>query len=241
MTAHWLRCWRADHDRSTRACHWRPFVGGGLVHVGSDMRSREAPLAPVYPAGTVEALLHTDLVTAQTRRVLEERLHAPAQHVPRFFDADHYATLRAVCHLLIPQPDRPEPIDLAAAVDDRLARNDGKGWRYASMPPDREAYPLGLRGIEESAQSMLGVAFVALDEDRQHQLLRAVQSGSASGGMWSRVPPALFFEELLAELVESYYSHPSAQEEIGYVGFADAHGWQQIGLDQPESHEPRPV
>jgi hypothetical protein len=196
--------------------------------------------APTYPSGTVEALLHSDHVTPQTRRALEERLHAKPLS-PRFFDDHAIATLRAASERLIPQPDRPTPIDLAAAVDDRLARNVGKGWRYASMPQDREAYILGLRGIDECAQAMHGSPFVAVAGEHQDEVLRTVQNGTAIGEAWTLVPSALFFEELLAELVESYYSHPVAQEEIGYVGFADARGWQQIGLDQLEPHEPLPV
>ena len=197
--------------------------------------------APDYLPGTVEALLQSDLVTAPTRRVLEERMHLEAEQSPRFFDDSAYAMLRAICDRLIPQPDRQRPIEIAAAVDDRLARNVGKGWRYASLPPDRDAYVLALRGIDECATAWYRSRFVDLAAAQQDEVLTAVQNGSASGEAWKLVPPALFFEELLAELVESYYSHPLAQEEIGYVGFADAHGWQEIGLDELASHEPRPL
>jgi hypothetical protein len=55
------------------------------------------------------------------------------------------------------------------------------------------------------------------------------------------VPANKFFEELLASLAELYYSHPLAKEEIGEVAFADKKGWQQIGLNQLESHEPLPI
>ena len=67
----------------------------------------------------------------------------------------------------------------------------------------------------------------------------AVQRGEAPGESWSVVPAARFFEELLAECVEGYYSAPAAQDEIGYAGFADAHGWQAVGVDQLQTHEPR--
>ena len=197
--------------------------------------------APDYLPGTIEALLQSDVVTAPTRRVLEERLHPDVAQSPRFFDDSAYAALRATCDRLIPQPDRQVPIEIAAAVDDRLARNVGKGWRYASLPPDRDAYVLALRGIDECATAWYRSRFVDLAAAQQDEVLTAVQNGSASGEAWKFVPPALFFEELLAELVETYYSHPLAQEEIGYVGFADAHGWQQIGLDELASHEPRPL
>jgi hypothetical protein len=71
--------------------------------------------------------------------------------------------------------------------------------------------------------------------------LLAVQRNGAPGQTWKIVPAGRFFEELLAELTECYYSDPSAQEEIGYVGFADAHGWQALGLNELEAHEPRGI
>jgi len=56
--------------------------------------------------------------------------------------------------------------------------------------------------------------------------------------MWRTLPAARFFEELLAEVVETYYAHPLAQEEIGYAGMADAPGWRAIGLDEREERDP---
>ena len=211
-----------------------------MIAVRNDVTPSTASEPPSYPTGTSHALLQTALVTPQTRRVLEERLDAPS-NAPTFFDETTFATLRAVCNRLIPQPDREQPIDIASAVDDRLAHNAGKGWRYANMPPDREAYPLALRGIDETARAMFGAPFVDLPGDQQDAVLQAIQDGSPVGETWQRVPSRLFFEELLAELVESYYSHPLGYDEIGYVGYADANGWHERGLDRLEAHEPRPL
>ncbi len=69
--------------------------------------------------------------------------------------------------------------------------------------------------------------------------MRQVQRGRASGAAWRTLPSHRFFEELLAEVTEAYYSHPLAQEEIGYTGMADAHGWQHVSLNDLESWEPR--
>ena len=52
--------------------------------------------APAYLSGTMEALLQSDLVTARTRRVLDERMHLEAEQSPRFFDDSAYAKLRAI-------------------------------------------------------------------------------------------------------------------------------------------------
>jgi hypothetical protein len=199
-----------------------------------------------YPRGTVRALVDTDFVTPATREVLKSRLvpdDAPplAGSKPRFFDAEAFDTLRAACARLIPQADRSRPVDLAGAVDERLADGHCDGWRYSQMPPDGEAYRRGLMGLNESARAMFGIAFYELEASSQDAVLLAVQLNEAQGQTWKTVPARRFFEELLAELTECYYSDPLTQEEIGYVGFADAHGWNAIGLNELEAHEPRGI
>lgn len=197
-----------------------------------------------YPRGTLRALVETSLVTPATRKVLVSRLvpddvQPPPDAKPRFFDAEAFDTLRAACARLIPQADRPHPVHLAAALDERLAEGKGDGWRYSQMPPDGEAHRRGLRGLNESARAMFGMAFYELDASRQDEVLLAVQRNEAQGQTWKTLPAHRFFEELLAELAECYYSDPLTQEEIGYVGFADAHGWSSVGLNELEAHEPR--
>jgi len=195
--------------------------------------------ADEYPAGTVRALLDTDLVTRPTRDALRARLDERDSRRPRFFDIRALTTLRAACARLVPQPGRKDPVDVAGCIDERLAAATGNGWRYDSMPPDAEAYETGLAGLDETARERYGGAFHELGALRQDEVLLAVQRGKAEGEAWERIPAARFFEELLAECVEFYYGHPLAQEEIGYVGMADAPGWRAIGLGRLEPREPR--
>lgn len=192
-----------------------------------------------YPPGTVRELLQSALVTEKTRAELLPRLEPDGELIPRVFDDHAFRTLRAACARIIPQLDRPAPIELALRLDERLAAGVGDGWRYGTMPPDTEAHRRGLAGLDESGQALFGADFATLDGPRQDEILRAVQRGEAPGVTWTTLPGARYFEELLAELVECYYSHPLSLEEIGYVGMADAWGWQQIGLDQLEPWEPR--
>jgi len=198
-------------------------------------------VTPRYPAGTVGALLKSDHVLPPTREALRERLERLAVVAPRFFDGAGFATLRAVCARLIPQPERERPIDIASGIDTRLADGGGDGWRYDALPSDGEAYRLGLRGLDELAGDRHGAAFAALGGAEQDGVLSAVQSGQAWSGVWGTMPPDRFFEELLAEATEIYYAHPLAQEKIGYVGMADLPGWTRIGLDELEEREPRLV
>ncbi|TGD81834.1 gluconate 2-dehydrogenase subunit 3 family protein [Hymenobacter wooponensis] len=196
--------------------------------------------SPHYPEGTVRALLQTDLVTEATRAALLPRLDT-SPYTPQFFDGATYELLRAVVARIYPQPERVEPIELAPVVDKRLAVGDSDGWRYDAMPPDREAYRLGLGGINQAAQALFQQPFVQLPESQQDQVMEAVANGTAPGENWQQLPIDRFFEELLAELAEDYYSHPLAQEEIGYVGMADVPGWTHIEPNQLEPREPEAV
>ena len=199
-----------------------------------------------YPTGTVRALLETNLVTEATRSALLKRLNTTPR-TPGFFTADEFVLLKQACDRLIPQPDRPEPIDLVSAIDERLSSGKTNGWRYDSMPNDGDAFRLGLRGIDETAQTTYNQPFMTLTDAEQDNVLLSIQRGDASlSGVWGQLPTNRFFEELLAEVTEIYYAHPLAQEEIGYVGMADAvsatpPGWTRIGLNEHEDREPKSV
>lgn len=193
-----------------------------------------------YPPNTVRALLNTDQLTDATRQILTERLNALSRQ-PVFFSAGEFALLQAVCNRLIPSEGCPEPIDMAGGIDERLTQNKSNGWRYDVMPTDADAYKQGLAGVEESAQALFQRPFGQLLGVQQDNILGLIQSGDAPGNTWLTLPGHLFFEELLAEAAENYYSHPLAQEEIGYVGMADRPAWQRIGLNQLEGREPQSV
>jgi choline dehydrogenase-like flavoprotein len=183
----------------------------------------ESPL----PSGGVRALIASGLVTSPTRAALLERLEAPPVEEPLFFTRDEFATLRAVCDgLLAREPSLP--IDIAGPIDARLAVGEGDGWRFDELPPDSAALRELLRHIDAAAQASHGASFAQLDVTMRARLLTTLQAEK----VWHRV-----WEELRAECAEVFYSHPLAQEEIGYAGFADARGWLRVGLDEPDEAE----
>jgi hypothetical protein len=193
---------------------------------------------PAYPPGTVRALIESDLVTPPTRRAVGGRMRRRPAVTPRFFGRHAFAVVRAACDRLIPQPDRAPPVDLAGELDARLADGAGDGWRYARMPSDPQMHAMGVAGLDQTAHAMFGNGLALLPGAERDAVLLTVQSGEAPGQVWGQMDAACYFEELLALLVDIYYAHPFALEEIGYVGMADAHGWQAIGLDEREAHEP---
>jgi len=191
----------------------------------------------VYPPGTVRALLDTPLVGGKTRQVLEARLAKPTVKSPAFLNSRAFATLRAACERLIPQTGA-DRVDVAGAIDARLAEKRGNGWRYEALPPDGEAYRRGLNGLDETARALCDVDFIRLDPAGQDRVLSAVQGGAPPGETWRTLSAVRWFEEMLVEATEVFYAHPLAQEEIGFVGMADAQGWSRIGLNEREPHEP---
>ena len=181
-------------------------------------------------------------MTPVTRAALTARLE-PADEdeaaiAPRFFTAPEFAALVAVCARLFPAGPAPTPEQGARQIDHRLAEGRGNGWRYDALPPDGDAFRAGLRGLDDMARAARGGNFQSLGTARQDALLAALARGEASGPVWDRLDAARFFEEVLAELSEFYFSHPLAQQAIGYAGFADAAGWRQIGLNGREAWEP---
>lgn len=189
----------------------------------------------IYPPNTVRELLETDSVTTPTREALKKRLRETDNYQPTFFDNETYGVLRTVCARLIPQ----NAVDCAAFIDKSFSENKSDGWRYDSLPNDAETFESGLNGINEFSKTRFGVNFSQLSEFRQDEILTAIQNGTADGAIWKTLSAELFFEELLARTVEVYYAHPLAQEEIGYVGMADADGWTRITLNELETREPR--
>lgn len=193
-----------------------------------------------YPAGTLAALIDTPFVTAPTRAALLARIATPAVTTPCFFDPAEFILLGALCDRLLGQ-DGDRRIDVPGIIDAHLASGETDGWRYDELPADGAAMRLGIQGFDETARALMGRGFLALSHEERDRVIEAVAAGDPPGETWAALPARRLFEDLLALATESYYAHPLAQEEIGYAGYADARGWQEIGLDGREPREPEPV
>jgi hypothetical protein len=172
----------------------------------------------------------------QTRAALRQRL----EHVPprRFLSAEQWSLLEAIANRLIPQPEREEPVPIAPWIDDMLHHNHSPGYRYADMPPMREAWHQGLDAIGAEARNRHGKIFEDLSPDLQDELLRDVQNNRVESRYWGDLPPGGFFlHHLLKQVVGVYYSHPDAWSEIGYGGPASPRGYARLGLDERDPWE----
>jgi hypothetical protein len=179
----------------------------------------------------------------QTREVVRERL----EHVPplRFFTAEETRLLEAVCDRIVPGSERGRRVPIVPWIDYKLFRDERDGYRYAELPPLREAWRLGLAGIDESARLLHdGRSFAELPADAQDDVLRRLARGNAPGGTWERrLPQRRFFRDLLClTAVKIYYAHPAAWSEIGYSGPSSPRGhvrnWMG-GVDPWDAKETR--
>src|SRR5688572_18574809 len=104
------------------------------------------------------------------------------------------------------------------------------------MPPLREAWRLGLEGIDEESRRRFGTEFRSLPETNQDTVLRTIQAGHVHAGVWTRLPAQRFFTTvLLKEIVGEYYAHPAAWSEVGFGGPASPRGYVRLGANE---HDP---
>ena len=159
-------------------------------------------------------------LTPPTRAALLARLDEDPRRdggAPRVLSAAELGVLGAVLARLLPPfpdfPARPAAEEVAAALDQRLARGEigGNGWRYDALPPDADAYRRGLRS--------LGEGFPQQPPSEQDARLRALAAGELDAACG--FPAARWWEELRADAVERYAAHPAVQATVGYDGFAD--------------------
>lgn len=173
---------------------------------------------------------------AQTRKAVGRRLH----EIPprRFFSEEQWSLLESVVNRLVPQPDREEPVPIVPWIDEKLYKNRGPGYRWADMPPMREAWVQGLRGIAAEANDRHGKRFEDLTPEQQDQLLEDVQHCRVCRRFWGDLPPDGFFVQLLLkDVVALYYAHPLAWDEIGFGGPASPRGYARLGLDERDPWE----
>jgi hypothetical protein len=78
------------------------------------------------------------------------------------------------------------------------------------MPPDREAYRLGLGGIEEIARHLYGRGFSDIGAGEQDRILETLHDASpqAAHEIWRPMPVHRFWMLLVQDCITVYYSHP---------------------------------
>ena len=174
-----------------------------------------------------------------TRSVVMDRV----ENVPplRFFTREEARLLEAVVDRILPQDDRtPERrIPIVNHIDERQYAGITDGYRFEDMPPDSEAMKLGLQAIEEMAYHSYKCGFLDLAASQQERLLRSIHDCDPDGApaIWKRLPCERYWLLLVQLVVEAYYAHPWAWDEIGFGGPAYPRGYMRLDQGLPEPWE----
>lgn len=210
-----------------------------------DPRTKQ-PIGPLATPGYYpgySTLAQQKYWDAATRELVLDRVH----NVPpiRFFSQFEAKLLEAVCNCVLPQDDRDEAhrIPIVPAIDEKLYEDTTDGYRFEDMPEQRQAFRLGLAGIERIAQECYGASFLELRVRAQDAILKSLHDGKplAAHEIWDHMPAHRFFMELLQNCVEAYYSHPFAWDEIGFGGPAYPRAYMRLERGEPEPWEVQEV
>jgi len=208
-------------------------------HLPIDATTGE-PLTPraqpgYYPG--YSTLNQQDFWDEATRRLVLARV----EQVPpiRFFSPKEVRLMQAVCDRLLPQDDRDEAhkIPILNYIDDRLYNRRIDGYRFTDMPSDHEAHRLGLQAIDLIAKHLYNKPFTELGPRDQDYVLQTIHDANppAAQEIWQKMSIERFWMLLMQDVVDAYYAHPYAWDEIGYGGPAYPRGYMRLegGLPEP--------
>lgn len=199
------------------------------------------PREPGYYPG-FSTLSQSPFWDEATRAVVHQRVD-PAPILMEFFTPDEWKFWTAVFDHLIPQADRApdRKIPLIAPLDHRLSINQTIGYRYESMPDDRDVYKtFGIEAINQEAQSLYGGEFLLLPHLQQDIVLKAIHDGEpvAAKNIWkNKMSVQRFWQLIMGDAINAYYAHPWAWDEIGFGGPAYPRAYTRLERGEPEPWE----
>lgn len=175
-----------------------------------------------------------------TRLTVEKRVESPPPI--KFFTEEEWKFWTSVFSHLIPQTDRTEDrqIPLVAPLDHRLHLNQTCGYRYESMPHDRDIYKnYGIAAINQESQARYGGDFLFLPHLQQELVLQAIHDRRPKSGkdIWKKMSIHRFWQLIMGDAIGAYYAHPWAWDEIGFGGPAYPRAYTRLERGEPEPWE----
>src|SRR5437764_4978385 len=170
-----------------------------------------------------------------TRKVVLARV----DDVPplRFFSADEEPTLRAFCDCVTAQ-DREPKIAVLNFIDQKLHGGKLDGFQFAGMPDDRDVWKLVRKGLDAAAQELHSIdSFAACPLDVQHQICTRFANGELEGSVWNEMSVESAWSVVMRHVLQMYYSHPWAWNEIGFGGPAYPRGYSRLDFGMREEWE----
>lgn len=190
-----------------------------------------------YPGYDVLTKRNSPSWNDKTREVIAARLRTPRE--PRFFNVHELDTVRAIAARVTPQPAHRPAIPVAELVDHKLHIDRQDGYRAADMPRAREAWRRAIAALDAESHAAHGRPFRELGGAEQETLLRRMEQGELHDPAWGGMPPRTFFNQrLLTDIVDAYWSYPTAWSEMGYGGPASPRGYVRMGYGERDPWEP---
>jgi hypothetical protein len=161
-----------------------------------------------------------------TRRVVVDRV----ENVPpiRFFDDAEARTLKAFCDVATDQDAEPR-IPVLSYVDEKLFNGQRDGWQYHDVPDDDEVWRRVARGLDDEAQKLTFASFADAPHEAQQGIVHRFSRAELYGGVWATLNVSRAFSVVMRYVVQAYYSHPWAWNEIGFGGPAYPRGYGAFG------------
>jgi hypothetical protein len=210
---------------------------GHLPNLRADGKARKPDWLPRQRRGTSPQMVGRfpdyDVLEAAydwdpaTRAVVEARLR-PACEL-RFFAATEAASAVALSDRILAQDEEPR-VPVVEAIDEKLADGRLDGYQYDDMPDDREAWHLVLAALDGTSARLHGkdsLAGCAVAD--QEGIVKAFANGSLEGPEWEGLNVSHAWSVCSRMVLEAFYSHPWAWNEIGFGGPAYPSGYMRLG------------
>lgn len=178
-----------------------------------------------------DVLTQVDHWDEVTRRVVLDRV----ANVPpiRFFDDAEARTLKAFCDIVTAQDEEPR-IPVLSYVDEKLEGGVGDGWQHDDLPADGEVWRIVARGLDEAA----GGRFAEASEDDRVEIVHRFSKAKLRDGVWRELNVERAWGVVMRYVVQAFYSHPWAWNEIGFGGPAYPRGYGTFGSPHLGEREP---
>jgi hypothetical protein len=171
----------------------------------------------------LEAADHWD---EKTRELVLARVNSVPEF--KFFSDDERRVLQPFVDVVMAQDSDPK-IPVLNFIDEKLAKGDRDGYRYADLPDDDELWRTVARGLADES-------FDTLSLEAQQELVERLSKGKLEGPPWSELNLGHTWEIVHRDILTAFYSHPWAWNEIGFGGPAYPRGYSRFGSPHlPES------
>ena len=192
-------------------------------------------MADPFPNYDVLAKRDTLSWNDPTRRAVDERLALTERE--DVLDERSRGVLGALVDRIVPQPEGRPLVNAAALLLDRIARDDGSGFRPAGLPRLAQAWERGLDRVDAEARAVHERGFADLVGEAANGVLRAVEAGEVRAD-WGDLDPRTFWKwRLIPDIVSAYYAHPSAWSAMGFGGPASPRGYVRLDANRRDPWE----